>query len=804
MRFQSYIAAVLIAAIGPSCLALPTDRLDSALCPRGSGSKSPSPPSPKGKSPAHGSQSVRLFGASIRPSAGKEKETSGHHTHTVRLFGANIHPSAGKEKETPGHSAHSVRLSGVSLKRPAPPAHDAQSTRLFGVDLKRPRSSPAPLTHSGAAHLPSHSGGKQPGQLGHLVANLRPTKQYIYAPRPPGLPRAPRESWWKKAGGEPNRAKGSGPRNPDYITRKYKKALKELHNSMTHASKHDQHPPKGGGGGAGPGSPGAGASSAIARRGSGSGSPSPSRHEETGLLGDIVRQGQKKPATSHSTGLLQDIVHQAYAKPSSSVHSSHLAHADPQGHPAQPSHSFQHLAQAHGGHQVHPIRPSVPQAHQTQFTAQQAHAKQLTANPAPWTTASVQPSRASRPKQKTTPAQPSSDLQSHPTPPAPEGGRLGHLVAGLLPAGRQKNRKRPSASQGSGGATGPKSPQGGGEKPAKVPRGKWWSRPNSAPPMQYGTSKQYQSQKQIRERHKTLRAQGEHLDGHPSGHQQHPPRGPGSPGPGSHAVSKRSVDDALVVRGSGSRSPSPAGGSHHGAGSTGLLGDIVRQGQTRRPAPAPTGLLQDIVHQAQARPASHLHPGQAAAIHSTSHPSHALHVHPQAHPTYQSPMTQAHPSQHPHASHQADTDTQGHSPSQEHQFRRLGQLVAGLRPAGSKPYKRPARSAGSDGATGSEAAKKTRGPWWNRKNSGPNKPKGTAKDYETQRRWRERDKIRKAQAKQLGQHPAGHQQHPPKGGGPGSPGAGSQAVRKRGPTDSNLACESSASEFAGFYCSEWQ
>lgn len=50
--------------------------------------------------------------------------------------------------------------------------------------------------------------------------------------------------------------------------------------------------------------------------------------------------------------------------------------------------------------------------------------------------------------------------------------------------------------------------------------------------------------------------------------------------------------------------------------------------------------------------------------------------------------------------------------------------------------------------------------------------------YESDRRYREKQKLKKQMQQLKDKHSSGHQQHPPKGGGPGSPGAGSHAISK--------------------------
>lgn len=225
----------------------------------------------------------------------------------------------------------------------------------------------------------------------------------------------------------------------------------------------------------------------LCSRGSGSRSPSPSRwggqgstHESTGLLGDIVRQGTKRPATPHQAS-----------------HSTHIqaAHSSQPTHPP-PAHTSQlpHPHPAHSGQpaQAHP-------AHQLQSTPAQVRPKKRPYNRRP------KPTTDTAPKHQPLP-------------------RLGQLVAGLhsVPYSRKApvHDVLPQTQQHTNRS--------------------WWKKPGGRPPSQIGTGTKYEEGKKYREA-KKLKMQKEHLDGHPSGHQHHPPQGggPGSPGAGSHAVAKR-------------------------------------------------------------------------------------------------------------------------------------------------------------------------------------------------------------------------------------------------------------------------
>lgn len=67
---------------------------------------------------------------------------------------------------------------------------------------------------------------------------------------------------------------------------------------------------------------------------------------------------------------------------------------------------------------------------------------------------------------------------------------------------------------------------------------KWWNKKGGTPNIQGGTHKWYSAQRKYREK-KKLEKQGGPVSEHPSGHHPHGGGGPGSPGAGTHAVSKR-------------------------------------------------------------------------------------------------------------------------------------------------------------------------------------------------------------------------------------------------------------------------
>lgn len=97
-------------------------------------------------------------------------------------------------------------------------------------------------------------------------------------------------------------------------------------------------------------------------------------------------------------------------------------------------------------------------------------------------------------------------------------------------------------------------------------------------------------------------------------------------------------------------------------------------------------------------------------------------------------------------------------------LKRLGSFVAGLHPGDAAPSKRPAQ---------------TRAKWWQKEGGKPARPHGSGPFYEEQKKYREMKKAEKQQGKHTDDHPSVHQQQPPKGDGPGSPGAGSNMVGKR-------------------------
>lgn len=449
---------------------------------------------------------------------------------------------------------------------------------------------------------------------------------------------------------------------------------------------------------------------------------------------DPKGKGKADASEGHgqSTGLLGDVVRQALSRPASHAHPSETTHSHssqgPSAHTAHPSQTSQ-------AHATHPTHDS--------HSAQAVHSQ------------------------------------------ATLGGRLSRLVAGIPPAGSYSRKVREKANQvaTSGGekparkVPGPKKGNqvatSGVEKPArKVPgpkkgHGHWWTKPMSRPPAQPGSGKYYETKKRYRERMKAkkLESQGP-PDQTPTAKQQHHQGEPGSPDAGTHAVSRRDTDSVLAVRGSGSRSSSPSSpkgkAPAHQDEYTGLLGDVVRQGQRKPATSHPTGLLEDVVHQATARRPSHGHASHSLPVHLSAHQNQVPHTPP------------AHPKK-PNYSSRPD-------PGHEEHGGRLGHIVAGLRPLSFHPRKASKQKTHDLGVSGAKSAEEAQSlskmKWWKRPQSRPPAQYGTDKYYETRKRWREKKKEKKAKGLEPpAEHPSNQQKHPP--GGPGSPGAGSHAVGRR-------------------------
>lgn len=249
--------------------------------------------------------------------------------------------------------------------------------------------------------------------------------------------------------------------------------------------------------------------SALKPRGSGSGSRSPSPHGE-GSGGK-----HSKPSGQGNQGKGKESAH---PQPSGSTKGdSHRRplHVDlnkPPDHATQPSqshHAPMFLSHARPVHPFHPV---------------QAHG-----------------------------AQPRHPLQTHPQRPSSEGVTT-HLLskqsAARLAASFATGSKRPAEASHHPQMDAKKAKPNwltmATGKPARGPmpgtRPAWWNQAGGRPRRQSGTGHRYEEKKAYNEKQKLLKKQQQ---GFPPSehHEQHPkpggPRGPGSPGAGSHAVSKR-------------------------------------------------------------------------------------------------------------------------------------------------------------------------------------------------------------------------------------------------------------------------
>lgn len=197
----------------------------------------------------------------------------------------------------------------------------------------------------------------------------------------------------------------------------------------------------------------------------------------------------------------------------------------------------------------------------------------------------------------------------------------------------------------------------------------------------------------------------------------------------------------------GSKSPSPSHSKSasppHEPQGTKLFGVVLHEGP-KQPARSE--------HPNQSLHTHRAHQGQTPAQHTQSIPSHV--------PTH---AVRMHSIQHLKS-----------TPSP--QFKRLGRIGAELHPAPMKPMRRPVVSESS--------SPKQRVKWWQKAGGKPARPHGAGPHYEEHKKYREKKKSENKQEKHTDEHPSGHQQHPPKGGGPGSPGAGSSVVGKRRLEDS--------------------
>lgn len=317
----------------------------------------------------------------------------------------------------------------------------------------------------------------------------------------------------------------------------------------------------------------------------------------------------------------------------------------------------------------------------------------------------------------------------HPSPsthhrPAHEGSSSSQPKGKHSQEGKQPNpetrpasvsHKRPAAA-----VSGP-----GGEKKAVT---SWWNTPGGLPKDLRPKGPRYEVSKRYREKKKMVKAlaqaKAQSSQPHPSA--QHPQRREGGGRPGSPGAR-----GALVRRGPGSesRSPSPSDLTQH-AESTGLLGDVVRQG-TRRQAALD---------------------GSQTATHS--------------HPAHVSEGTQAHGKHSMQMAHSQVSGSDAHSTGKE--AGRLGHLVAGMRPV----KKRPAEAKLPEGVKKAKPA----GQWWKRPGGVPPNQAGNSPQGAAQKRYREKQKLLKS-GNESEEHGSKHAEHPPKG--PGSPGSGSHAVHKR-------------------------
>lgn len=132
---------------------------------------------------------------------------------------------------------------------------------------------------------------------------------------------------------------------------------------------------------------------------------------------------------------------------------------------------------------------------------------------------------------------------SSPHPQTKQPGRLGHLIPDM--GSDQFSYKRIANPMGrpkkgtyvAPGIRRPRRKAGSSSEPkSKEP---WWKKKGGTPNIQGGTHRWYNTSRNRRERQK-LEKQAGPVSEHPSGHQHHQGGGgPGSPGAGSHAVSKR-------------------------------------------------------------------------------------------------------------------------------------------------------------------------------------------------------------------------------------------------------------------------
>lgn len=221
--------------------------------------------------------------------------------------------------------------------------------------------------------------------------------------------------------------------------------------------------------------------------------------------------------------------------------------------------------------------------------------------------------------------------------------------------------------------------------------------------------------------------------------------------------------------------------------STGLLGDIVRQGM-RRPAspvhPSPS---------THAHPAHSTQPTQSQPQHHAESAAPPKKKRPGA-PTWDAPhqalpslgrlgaqVQQVQPGLHT----QSAKPSRGRTAVRHIPLQVMASSAHGgghAQPAAlPKPHQRThAGNVGlpqsNQGPHGGEKKSSGRTTWWKQAGGVPPKRQGSSPQFETKRKYREKQKL-KSLGHHVDQHPSGHQQHPPPRGG--SPGGGSShAVSK--------------------------
>lgn len=246
---------------------------------------------------------------------------------------------------------------------------------------------------------------------------------------------------------------------------------------------------------------------------------------------------------------------------------------------------------------------------------------------------------------------------------------------------------------------------------------------------------------------------------------------------GCQSMSFGEHETALSPRSGGSRSPSPSSSS---------------KGKRPFREEDTAGLLGDVVKQASHRPAGDTHARQSTQPQRVHHLSQLIQIHP-SHSEQTTHTAATRPSQfahthtarpqvssphvaHPPPPHPSGGSSHSHVHEKDRDAVNLGHLVANLHPKGPKPRSRNRKGteAGKGKGSGNHPNHPT-GQWWKKAGGTPRVQRGTGQDYVQAKRYREKIKAKKleSQGKHTDQHPSGPQG---KGGGPGSPGAGSQAV----------------------------